>query len=84
VGPWCFLDRFGPLSFGEAKPMDVAPPHIGLQTFGEVKAYRGRLLDASPLQQFAPLQIDFATIVMRRKKNTIGANNAVRRIRIGQ
>jgi quercetin 2,3-dioxygenase len=33
VGPWCFLDRFGPLSFGDDKPMDVAPhPHIGLQT----------------------------------------------------
>jgi redox-sensitive bicupin YhaK (pirin superfamily) len=33
VGAWCFLDRFGPLSFNEAKPMDVAPhPHIGLQT----------------------------------------------------
>jgi quercetin 2,3-dioxygenase len=33
VGPWCFLDRFGPISFSEAKPMDVAPhPHIGLQT----------------------------------------------------
>jgi redox-sensitive bicupin YhaK (pirin superfamily) len=33
VGAWCFLDRFGPLSFGEDKPMDVAPhPHIGLQT----------------------------------------------------
>ena len=33
VGAWCFLDRFGPLSFTEAKPMDVAPhPHIGLQT----------------------------------------------------
>ena len=33
VGSWCFLDRFGPLSFGDAKPMDVAPhPHIGLQT----------------------------------------------------
>jgi len=33
VGPWCFLDRFGPLSFGAEKPMDVAPhPHIGLQT----------------------------------------------------
>lgn len=33
VGPWCFLDRFGPLSFTEGKPMDVAPhPHIGLQT----------------------------------------------------
>lgn len=33
VGPWCFLDRFGPLSFSNAKPLDVAPhPHIGLQT----------------------------------------------------
>src|SRR5262245_49964345 len=33
VGPWCFLDRFGPLSFNEGRPMDVAPhPHIGLQT----------------------------------------------------
>ncbi|MDP9194771.1 MAG: pirin family protein [Acidobacteriota bacterium] len=33
VGPWCFLDRYGPLSFSDAKPMDVAPhPHIGLQT----------------------------------------------------
>lgn len=33
VGPWCFLDRFGPLSFGTGKPMDVPPhPHIGIQT----------------------------------------------------
>lgn len=33
VGPWCFLDSFGPLSFRAGKPMDVAPhPHIGLQT----------------------------------------------------
>ena len=33
VGPWCFLDRFGPMTFTEGKPMDVAPhPHIGLQT----------------------------------------------------
>jgi redox-sensitive bicupin YhaK (pirin superfamily) len=33
VGPWCFLDSYGPLSFGPGKPMDVAPhPHIGLQT----------------------------------------------------
>ena len=33
IGPWCFLDRFGPLSFSEGAPMDVAPhPHIGLQT----------------------------------------------------
>jgi redox-sensitive bicupin YhaK (pirin superfamily) len=33
VGPWCFLDRYGPLTFTDEKPMDVAPhPHIGLQT----------------------------------------------------
>jgi len=33
VGPWCFLDRYGPLTFSTDKPMDVAPhPHIGLQT----------------------------------------------------
>jgi quercetin 2,3-dioxygenase len=33
VGPWCFLDRFGPIRFADAKPIDVAPhPHIGLQT----------------------------------------------------
>jgi len=33
IGPWCFLDRFGPLTFHGGKPMDVAPhPHIGLQT----------------------------------------------------
>ena len=28
-----FLDRFGPLTFSDGKPMDVAPhPHMGLQT----------------------------------------------------
>jgi redox-sensitive bicupin YhaK (pirin superfamily) len=33
VGPWCFLDLFGPLTFDTDKPMDVAPhPHLGLQT----------------------------------------------------
>jgi redox-sensitive bicupin YhaK (pirin superfamily) len=33
IGAWCFLDRFGPLTFNNEKPMDVAPhPHIGLQT----------------------------------------------------
>jgi redox-sensitive bicupin YhaK (pirin superfamily) len=33
IGPWCFLDRFGPLTFADDKPMDVAPhPHTGLQT----------------------------------------------------
>lgn len=33
IGPWCFLDAYGPLAFASGKPMDVAPhPHIGLQT----------------------------------------------------
>lgn len=33
VGPWCFLDRFGPLTFAQGRPLDVPPhPHIGLQT----------------------------------------------------
>ncbi len=33
VGPWCFLDRFGPLTFSGGQPMQVPPhPHIGLQT----------------------------------------------------
>ena len=33
VGPWCFLDRFGPMAFSGGKPMDVgAHPHIGIQT----------------------------------------------------
>lgn len=33
VGPWCFLDHFGPVTYESGKPVDVAPhPHIGLQT----------------------------------------------------
>src|ERR1700752_2993302 len=33
VGPWCFLDRFGPLTFANRSPMNVgAHPHMGLQT----------------------------------------------------
>ena len=33
VGPWCFLDRFGPLTFADPSPMDVgAHPHMGMQT----------------------------------------------------
>lgn len=33
IGPWCFLDRFGPITFTDEKPMAVPPhPHIGLQT----------------------------------------------------
>jgi redox-sensitive bicupin YhaK (pirin superfamily) len=33
IGPWCFVDRYGPIQFrAGTKPMDVGPhPHIGLQ-----------------------------------------------------
>jgi redox-sensitive bicupin YhaK (pirin superfamily) len=45
IGPWCFLDRYGPLSFSEGAPMDALPhPHIGIQTVswlfdGELEHY---------------------------------------------
>ena len=33
VGPWCFIDVFGPVDQAGVKVMDVPPhPHIGLQT----------------------------------------------------
>lgn len=33
VGPWCFLDHFGPVDVSQGKGMRVGPhPHIGLQT----------------------------------------------------
>jgi len=33
IGPWCFFDRYGPFTFDERNPVDVAPhPHMGLQT----------------------------------------------------
>lgn len=33
VGPWCFLDSYGPLTFASGKALDIAPhPHIGIQT----------------------------------------------------
>lgn len=32
IGPWCFLDRIGPMQLQE-RPLDVPPhPHMGLQT----------------------------------------------------
>jgi len=50
IGPWCFLDRFGPLIFGAGTPMDVAPhPHMGLQTVTWLLA--GEILHDDSLQQ---------------------------------
>src|SRR5688500_20160701 len=53
IGPWCFLDRFGPLTFGPGTPMDVAPhPHMGLQT--ATWLLHGESLHAGSRQQEAP------------------------------
>lgn len=52
IGPWCFLDRYGPLTFTEGNPMDALPhPHIGIQTVswlldGELEHYDSLGYDA--------------------------------------
>jgi redox-sensitive bicupin YhaK (pirin superfamily) len=55
IGPWCFLDRFGPVSFGQEPAMDVAPhPHIGLQTVTWL--LDGEIVHDDSLQQEAVLR----------------------------
>jgi hypothetical protein len=55
IGPWCFLDRFGPLTFSLGAPMDVAPhPHMGLQTVTWLLA--GEVVHDDSLQQEALLR----------------------------
>jgi redox-sensitive bicupin YhaK (pirin superfamily) len=55
IGPWCFLDRFGPLTFGAGTPMDVAPhPHMGLQTITWL--LDGEVVHDDSLQQEALLR----------------------------
>lgn len=55
IGPWCFLDRFGPLAFDEGTPMDVAPhPHMGLQTVTWL--LDGEVVHDDSLQQEAVLR----------------------------
>ena len=55
IGPWCFLDRFGPLTFSRGTPMDVAPhPHMGLQTVTWL--LDGEIVHDDSLQQEALLR----------------------------
>jgi redox-sensitive bicupin YhaK (pirin superfamily) len=55
IGPWCFLDRFGPLTFSAGTPMDVAPhPHMGLQTVTWL--LDGEVVHDDSLQQEAVLR----------------------------
>lgn len=55
IGPWCFLDRFGPASFAPGGGMDVAPhPHIGLQTVSWL--LDGEIVHDDSLEQEAVLR----------------------------
>ena len=55
IGPWCFVDRFGPLSFTQSTPMDVAPhPHMGLRTVTWL--LEGEVVHDDSLQQEAVLR----------------------------
>jgi redox-sensitive bicupin YhaK (pirin superfamily) len=68
VGPWCFLDRYGPLSFVDGKPMDVAPhPHIGIQTVSW-------LLDGEVLHQDS---LGFEATVRPRGVNVMTAGSGI-------
>ncbi|MGQ4275675.1 pirin family protein [Pseudidiomarina sp. E22-M8] len=52
IGPWCFLDHFGPVAPADYQQFDVAPhPHIGLQTITWL--FSGQLLhqDSQGYQQ---------------------------------
>lgn len=55
IGPWCFLDRFGPLGFSAGKAMDVgAHPHIGIQTVSWL--LDGEIVHHDTLGHDAPLR----------------------------
>ncbi len=63
VGPWCFLDLIGPVSFEPGRGVDVAPhPHIGLQTVTWL--LEGELLHKDSLgshQRIEPGQLNLMT-----------------------
>jgi hypothetical protein len=63
LGPWCFLDLIGPVTFGPGEGLDVAPhPHIGLQTVTWLAS--GALLHKDSLgyaQRIEPGQLNLMT-----------------------
>lgn len=63
VGPWCFLDHFGPVDVSSGKGMRVGPhPHIGLQTVTWL--YEGEILhrdSLGSLQLIRPGQLNLMT-----------------------
>jgi redox-sensitive bicupin YhaK (pirin superfamily) len=55
VGPWCFLDHFGPVDVSHGKGMRVGPhPHIGLQTVTWL--YEGEILHRDSLGSVQPIR----------------------------
>lgn len=55
VGPWCFVDHFGPVAAADYQAFDVAPhPHIGLQTITWL--FSGQLLHLDSLGNEQPLR----------------------------
>lgn len=68
VGPWCFLDRYGPLTFQAGKPMDVAPhPHMGLQTVSW-------LLDGEVLHRDS---LGFESLIVAGELNVMTSGRAI-------
>lgn len=63
VGPFCFLDHFGPVELGDEHGMQVGPhPHIGLQTVTWL--FDGALLHRDSLgsvQRVAPGELNLMT-----------------------
>ncbi|MDN7135441.1 pirin family protein [Pseudidiomarina terrestris] len=54
IGPWCFVDHFGPVPVADYQQFDVAPhPHIGLQTITWLIS--GQLLHQDSLGYEQPL-----------------------------
>lgn len=55
VGPWCFLDHFGPVDVSQGKGLRVGPhPHIGLQTVTWL--YEGEILHRDSLGNVQPIK----------------------------
>lgn len=63
VGPWCFLDHFGPLEIGAGRGIQLGPhPHIGLQTVTWL--FQGEILHRDSLgseQLIRPRQLNIMT-----------------------
>lgn len=63
VGPWCFLDHFGPVDVTRGQGMRVGPhPHIGLQTVTWL--YEGEIFhrdNLGSLQLIVPGQLNLMT-----------------------